>query len=70
MSLTHRPLFPLVPQADPAEEARQLHTEGGLVAVRLPGDVAAWAAVDHTTAQLVLGHPELTKDAAHWPNLA
>ncbi|WP_206506138.1 cytochrome P450 family protein [Streptomyces chrestomyceticus] len=70
MSLTHRPLFPLVPQADPAEEARQLHTEGGLVPVRLPGDVAAWAAVDHTTAQLVLGHPELTKDAAYWPDLA
>ncbi|MFK8844003.1 cytochrome P450 [Streptomyces sp. Ac-502] len=38
--------------------------------VRLPGDVAAWAAVDHTTAQLVLGHPDLTKDAAYWPDLA
>lgn len=69
MSLTHRPLFPLVPQADPAKEARQLHAEGGLVPVRLPGDVAAWAAVDHPTARLVLGHPELTKDAAHWPDL-
>ncbi|OKH98888.1 hypothetical protein A6A06_25065 [Streptomyces sp. CB02923] len=67
--LTHCPLFPLVPQAEPAEEARRLHTEGGLIPVRLPGDVAAWAAVDHTTAQLVLGHPELTKDAAYWPDL-
>ncbi|MFH8350343.1 cytochrome P450 [Streptomyces sp. NPDC018045] len=69
MSLTQRPLFPLIPQADPAEEARRLHREGGLVPVRLPGDVAAWAAVEHTTAQLVLGHPDLTKDAAYWPDL-
>ncbi|MEU2791597.1 cytochrome P450 [Streptomyces sp. NPDC007100] len=37
--------------------------------MRLPGDVAAWAAVDHRTAQTVLGHPDLTKDAAYWPDL-
>ncbi|MEU3920473.1 cytochrome P450 [Streptomyces sp. NPDC029004] len=67
--LTHRPLFPLDPQADPTEEARQLQALGSLVPVELPGGVAAWAATDHATAQEVLGHPALTKDPEHWPAL-
>lgn len=67
--LSQCPLFSLDPQADPTEEARQLHARGSLVPVELPGGVAAWAATDHATAQEVLGHPALTKDPEHWPAL-
>jgi cytochrome P450 len=64
--LTHCPLFPLDPHADPMEEARQLQALGSLVPVELPGGVAAWAATDYVTAREVLGHPALTKDPEHW----
>lgn len=37
MGLTQCPLFSLDPDADPAEEARQLHAQGSLVPVELPG---------------------------------
>lgn len=67
--LTHRPLFPLDPHADPMEEARQLQALGPLVPVELPGGVAAWAATDYATAKEVLGHPAMTKDPEHWAAL-
>ncbi|WP_326647744.1 MULTISPECIES: cytochrome P450 [unclassified Streptomyces] len=70
MGLTQCPLFSLDPDADPAEEARQLHAQGSLVPVELPGGVAAWAATDLATAQRVFGDERLTKDPAHWPALA
>ncbi|MFF3455252.1 cytochrome P450 [Streptomyces sp. NPDC002730] len=69
MDLTQCPLFSLDPDADPAEEARQLQAQGPLVPVELPGGVAAWAATDLATAQQVLGDEQLTKDPAHWPAL-
>ncbi|MGW4029574.1 cytochrome P450 family protein [Streptomyces sp. NPDC004838] len=70
MDLYDRPLFELDPNTDPVEEARRLHAQGPLIPVRLPGGVPAWAATDHATAQLVLGHEDLTKDPAYWPALA
>ncbi len=66
---TDLPLFTLEPHADPAEEARALQAQGPLVAVELPGGVAAWAATDLPTAQSVLAHEDLTKDPAYWPAL-
>ncbi|MEU9779258.1 cytochrome P450 [Streptomyces sp. NPDC047968] len=70
MELKQRTLFVLDPEADPAAQARELRRLGPLVAVELPGGVAAWTATDLGTAQRVMGHEDLTKDAAHWPDLA
>ncbi|MFJ8077106.1 cytochrome P450 [Streptomyces sp. NPDC096176] len=69
MDLSRRKRCPLDPAADPVEEARQLRSLGSLVPVELPGGVAAWAATDHATAQTILGHEDLTKDPACWPDL-
>jgi 2-hydroxy-5-methyl-1-naphthoate 7-hydroxylase len=69
VDLTHRKLFSLDPNADAGDEARQLHAQGPLVPVELPGGVAAWAATDLATAKAVLGHEDLTKDPEHWPAL-
>jgi cytochrome P450 len=69
VDLTSRTLFPIDPDVDPVEEARQLRALGPLVPVALPGNVPAWAATDLATAHEVLGHELLTKDAAHWPAL-
>lgn len=69
MELKRRKPYVLDPQADPVAQARELRALGPLVAVELPGGVAAWSATDLATAQRVLAHEDLTKDAAHWPDL-
>lgn len=70
MELLRRKPFVLAPQADPVAQARALRALGPLVAVELPGGVAAWTATDLATAQQVLDHEDLTKDPAYWPDLA
>ncbi|MFI2370663.1 hypothetical protein [Streptomyces sp. NPDC018833] len=70
MELLRREPFVLDPQADPVAQAGELRALGPLVAVELPGGVVAWTATDLVTAQQVLGHEDLTKDAALWPDLA
>lgn len=69
MELKRRKPYVLDPQADPVAQARELRALGPLVAVELPGRVAAWSATDLVTAQQVPAHEDLTKDAAHWPDL-
>ncbi|MER6616376.1 cytochrome P450 family protein [Streptomyces xantholiticus] len=60
-------VYPLDPTSDAAQETQQLQRSGCPIrAVELPGAVRAWTATDLASAELVLGHEQLTKDPQAW----
>ncbi|MFF8992507.1 cytochrome P450 [Streptomyces sp. NPDC014983] len=48
-------------------EATALRALGPATRVELPGEVAAWSVTDPNLIRRLLTHPDISKDARHWP---